>query len=57
MEDTKKFYYANPDFKSYVDKYMTSRHIPQDKLDEVLQHVLVKNYADYIVESWGEVDQ
>ena len=51
MYDIKKFYDVNPDFKGYVDRYMKSRHIPQDKLEEVLQHVLVKNYANYVKEN------
>lgn len=51
MDDMKKFYDTNPDFKLYVDKYMTTRHIPQDRFEEVLQHVLVKNYAEYLKET------
>ena len=55
MEDLRKFYDSNPDFKRYVDKYMTTRHIPQDKLEEVLQHVIVRNYAEYLKETLREV--
>lgn len=51
----KKFYDSNTDFKCYVDKYMTTRHIPQDKLEEVLQHVIVRDYAEYIEETSREV--
>ena len=51
MEDMKKLYDTNPDFKLYVDKYMATRHIPQDRFEEVLQHVLVKNYAEYLKET------
>jgi len=51
MGDIKKFYDTNPDFKLYVDRYMKSRNIPQDRLEEVLQHALVQSYAEYLKET------
>lgn len=51
MEDMKKLYDNNPDFKLYVDRYMKSRCIPQDKLEDVLQHSLVQSYAEYLQEN------
>ena len=57
MEDMKKLYDTNPDFKLYVDKYMTTRHIPQDRFEEVLQHVLVNNYAEYLQETSRGITQ
>ena len=45
-------YNSNKDFKAYVDKYakVHGKLFPEDCFfdDEVLQHAMVKNYAEYL---------
>lgn len=41
-----ELYNTNEDFRNYVDKYKRDRKL---SLEEALEHELVKQYADYVV--------
>ena len=41
-----ELYNTNEDFKKYVDKYKRDRKL---SLEEALEHKMVKQYADYLV--------
>ena len=45
--DLNKLYEKNADFQRYVDRYRKKDGI---SVEEALQHQLIKNYAEYMLE-------
>lgn len=47
MDICENLYDTNNDFKNYVEKYIFKHHVT---LEEALKHVMVREYAKYLME-------
>lgn len=49
--NSREMYKTNEGFRGFVDRYARHHGI---SVEEALDHALVRNYAELIVESWKE---